>query len=147
MHHRRSAGSWTERPLTRPARIALAAVVLMLAAGCNAGTVSAGHPSASGTPAGVAMTICGTTRTAANVPVNIEIAQGPVSCSTAMAVEQAYAQAIRSGKALGNGGGGPVQVKGWTCAGFPTPIVLKTGEASKCVNGKEEILAVLPVSA
>jgi hypothetical protein len=35
-------------------------------------------------------------------------------------------------------------VRGWTCQGFTTPVVLKTGQASKCVQGSKEILAVLP---
>jgi hypothetical protein len=37
-----------------------------------------------------------------------------------------------------------VSVSGWTCEGFPTPEVLKTGDASKCVKGTTEILATLP---
>ncbi len=47
------------------------------------------------------------------------------------------------GKAPGNGGGGPVTVNGWTCQGFPTPELLKTGKTSKCVKAGIEILAVL----
>jgi hypothetical protein len=62
-------------------------------------------------------------------------------------VERAYARLIAAGKAPGNGGGGPVHILGWTCQGFPTPVVLKTGRASKCVQGGEEILAILPPPA
>jgi hypothetical protein len=79
--------------------------------------------------------------------VKIDIAQGNVSCSTAMTIEHDYAKAIRAGRAPGNGGGGPVRIKGWTCSGFATPIVLRTGKASKCVDAGNEILAILPVSA
>jgi hypothetical protein len=93
------------------------------------------------------MTVCGTTRTAANVPVHIQIARGQVSCATALKVERDYAKAIMSGDVPGTGGGAPVRVRGWTCQGFATPVVLKTGKASKCVQGSKEILAVLPAPA
>ena len=123
--------------------VALAAMVLALTVGCGsrsspAGT-QAGGPT-SGTP-------CGTTRTAANVPVNIQVARGQVSCATALTVERDYARLIAAGKAFGNGGGGPVHILGWTCQGFPTPVVLNTGQASKCVQGSDEILAILPAPA
>jgi hypothetical protein len=60
-----------------------------------------------------------------------------------MMVERDYAKAIIEGHAPGNGGGGPVSVQGWTCQGFATPVVLKTGDASECVQGSSEILAIL----
>jgi hypothetical protein len=105
-----------------------------------------GH-SSPGTPATDAGKQCGTSRSAANVPVAIEIDRGSVSCSTAMTVEKAYAAAIDAGKAPGNGGGGPIKVNGWTCEGFDTPQVLKTGDASKCNKGGAEILATLSTPA
>jgi hypothetical protein len=86
---------------------------------------------------------CGTSRTAANVPVEVEVRTGTVACSVAMAIEKSYAQAIVAGKAPGNGGGGPVSVQGWTCQGFPTPELLKTGDASKCAKDGVEILEIL----
>jgi hypothetical protein len=86
---------------------------------------------------------CGKSRSAANVPVIISVNTTDVSCSDAMTVESDYATAIREGKAPGAGGGGPVKVDGWTCSGFSTPQVLKTGDASKCVKGTTEILATL----
>lgn len=120
--------------LTASARCgALAAALLAVTAGCSHGGANA----ASATP-------CGTTRTAANVPVNIQVARGQASCSTAMKVERDYAKAVAEGKVAGNGGGAPVRILGWTCQGFPTPVVLKTGQASKCVQGGNEILAILP---
>ncbi len=93
------------------------------------------------------VTACGTTKTAANVPIHVEVTSGHVSCATAMSIEQKYAQAIRSGLEPGNGGGGPVKVNGWTCQGYATPVVLHTGKASKCVKDGTEILAILPTSA
>jgi hypothetical protein len=90
---------------------------------------------------------CGTTRTAANSPVEIMVQRGSVACSTALAVERNYAAAIRDGKAAGNGGGSPVTVDGWTCQGFTTPVVLKTGETSKCIKDSTELLAVLDIPA
>jgi hypothetical protein len=94
-----------------------------------------------------AVTSCGTTKTAANVPVRVHIQHGPASCEMAMSVERRYARAILAGKAPGNGGGGPVHINGWICQGFPTPTVLASGKASKCVKGAAEILAILPAPA
>jgi hypothetical protein len=130
--------------------LALAAGVLALAAGVLALAVGCGSPSgAAARSAGAPGTgrPCGMTRTPANVPVSIQVARGQVSCPTALTVERDYAKFIASGKAPGNGGGGPVHIRGWTCEGFPTPIVLKTGHASKCVQGDAEILAILPAPA
>jgi hypothetical protein len=124
-------------------RAALAAGLLALAAGCG----SPGSPTATTGGGPGTATPCGMTRTAANVPVNIQVARGQVSCATAMTVERDYARYIAAGKAPGNGGGGPVRILGWTCQGFPTPVVLKTGQASKCVQGGVEILAILPAPA
>jgi hypothetical protein len=119
------------------------------AAACSAAAVVAfglglgacGHAAA--TPVSDAGKQCGTSRSAANVPLNIEVARGYVTCTSALTIEREYAQAIDEGKAPGNGGGGPVPVSGWTCSGFPTPQVIKTGEASKCVKGSTEIMAIL----
>jgi hypothetical protein len=87
---------------------------------------------------------CGTGRTAAHVPINVSVNSTSVSCSAAMSIEQDYAAAIREGKAPGAGGSGPVKISGWTCSAFPTPEMLKTGNASKCIKGTTEILATLP---
>ena len=89
---------------------------------------------------------CGTTHTAAGVPVVIKVARGSVDCQAAMRVENEYAARIRDGQVSGNGGGAPVVVNGWTCQGYDTPVVLKTGNASQCRDGGAAILAVLPVS-
>jgi hypothetical protein len=86
---------------------------------------------------------CGTGDTAAHVPVSISVNSAGVSCSAAKTIEQDYAAAIREGKAPGAGGSGPVKISGWTCSAFPTPQMLKTGDASKCVKGTTEILATL----
>ena len=88
---------------------------------------------------------CGTTQTAADVPVIIKVIKGTVSCGMAMQVENEYAAKIRAGQVRGNGGGAPVAVSGWTCQGYPTPEVLSTGNASQCHTGSATIVAVLPV--
>ena len=88
---------------------------------------------------------CGSTHTAAGVPVIIKVAKGSVNCKTAMQVENEYAAKIKDGQVRGNGGGAPVAVSGWTCQGYSTPEVLSTGNASQCHTGSATILAVLPV--
>jgi hypothetical protein len=124
------------------------AVAAVAAAGCGAaGAHPAGTASASRVRADKSVASCGTTKTAANVPVRVHVQRGTVSCKTAMSVERDYARAIAAGQEPGNGGGGPVSVHGWTCQGFPTPVVLRTGNASKCVKGHAEILAILPAPA
>jgi len=86
---------------------------------------------------------CGTGRTAANVPIQIDVNRGQVSCSVAMTVERDYAAAIVAGKAPGNGGGGPITVNGWKCQGYSTPDLLKTGDVSRCTKSGVEIVAIL----
>jgi hypothetical protein len=88
---------------------------------------------------------CGTTHTAADVPVIIKVAKGTVNCGIALQVENEYAAMIRAGKVPGTGGGAPVTVNGWTCQGYSTPEVLSTGNASQCHTGSTAIVAVLPV--
>ena len=126
---------------------AAAAAILLAVAGCGSPATPSAAPAGAGAPGSGATgsaTVCGTTRTAANVPVHIQIARGKVSCATALAVERDYTRAILSGDVPGTGGGAPVHVRGWTCQGFTTPVVLRTGQASKCVLGSKEILAILP---
>ena len=122
----------------RLARAVLGAVAVGIGLGVLAGC---GTPVAS-TP--LADQTCGTTRTGVNVPVIVEIGKGQVTCGTALQVENSYAALIRNGDVRGNGGGAPVKVSGWTCQGFPTPEVLKTGQTSACHNHGAEVLAVLP---
>jgi hypothetical protein len=145
MRVRRPLATASERPIAPACGIALAAALLIAVGGC--GSHAAKPASATANQQGTSMTACGTTRTAANVPVDIQIAHGQVPCSTALAVERDYAKAILSGQVPGTGGGAPVHVQGWICQGFTTPVVLKTGQASKCVQGRDEILAILPAPA
>jgi hypothetical protein len=93
--------------------------------------------------AGSAGSSCGTTRTGANVPVVIKVVRGNVDCGTVMRVEDSYATMIKDGKVPGNGGGAPVSVNGWVCEGYPTPEVLRTGDASQCHTTSAEVVAVL----
>jgi hypothetical protein len=129
MQVRRTRGT---RPLT-PGLVVVAlvsALALPLAA-CG------GAPKAAGPQA------CGAGRTAANVPVEIEVNRGQVSCAVALTVEKGYAAAIVAGHAPGNGGGGPITVSGWKCQGFATPEELKTGDVSQCVKDSVQIVAIL----
>jgi hypothetical protein len=109
------------------------------AVACGAGLLSgctASHTGAS---------TCGTTRTAAGVPVTIEVTKGNVGCSTALSIETRYAALIKDGDVSGTGGGAPVAVSGWTCQGYSTPEILQTGDTSQCHTASAQILAVLPV--
>ena len=129
-----------------PAVLALAALAGCALTGCTAAgsakPVAASSTTQPPVPAPTGRK-CGTGKTAAGVPVLVEVGQGPVGCRTAMTIERAYAAALASGRAPGNGGGGPVSIKGWVCKGFDTPQILRTGDASKCSKGPAEILAVL----
>src|SRR5215469_7458114 len=93
MHVRRTRGA-SQR---LAGSLSLAAVVI-------AGTVALGG--CGGTKSSAAsVQDCGTSRTAANVPVEVKVYRGTVSCAVAMAVEKSYAKAIEDGSAPGNGGG------------------------------------------
>ena len=121
------------------------AVVLAGAGALAAGLVVAG---CSLGPAAVrAGGSCGTMRTAANVLVTIKVTKGAVDCSAALGVERGYAAMIAKGDVPGNGGGAPVPVNGWTCQGYPTPQVLRTGDASACHTAYAEVVAVLALPA
>lgn len=129
-----------------PAAVAAVATLSMVT-GCGAATGSGPRSATTRTGSSgstAAMSRCGTARTAAGVPVEIEVSRGDVACTDALAVEREYARDLASGKVRGNGGGAPVTVRGWTCQGFNTPEVLATGNASACHKGSAQILAVLP---
>jgi len=118
--------------------IVLLAAAAALVAGCGhaaapAATKAVSHPA----------TPCGSAKTPANVPVKIEVAKGKVACADALTIERAYTSAVAQGRAPGNGRG-PVQVSGWKCQAFTTPVSLKTGDVSACYRNGAEILAVLP---
>ena len=130
----------TRTPRSHRPSVSAALCLATAAVALGLGLCACGHAAGPVSDAGKQ---CGQSRSAANVPVNIEVARGYVACGTALTIEREYAQAIDEGKAPGNGGGGPVPVDGWTCMGFPTPEVLKTGNASKCVKGDTEIMAIL----
>jgi hypothetical protein len=122
--------------LTAGAAVLLAGGMVVLA-GCSSG--------GAGTSVAGAGATCGTTHTAAGVPVVITVARGSVNCGMALKVEDEYAATIRAGHVQGTGGGAPVTVSGWTCQGYNTPQMLRTGDVSQCHTSTAAILAVLPV--
>ncbi len=126
----------TNRPARRWLAVAAVTALAWLVTGLAA--CSSGGPAGSATGSS-----CGTTRTAANVPVVIKVTRGTVNCATVLRVEQSYAAMMRAGDVPGNGGGAPVTVNGWTCQGYPTPQVLRTGDASQCHTASAEVVAVL----
>jgi len=131
-------------------RAVAAGALALLAAGAVTGcggttTTAAGGrsgPTASSAPA----TRCGTARTAAGVPIDVDVV-GQASCQDAMTVEREYTHALASGKVPGNGGGAPVKIRGWVCQGYDTPEVLATGRASACRKQGMQILAVLVLAS
>ncbi len=127
-------------------QMALAVLALTLAAGCSASSATTPAGTSSATPSGqpAAQQACGTVYTAAHVPVTVEVPPGAVDCAVALRVQADYTRKLTAGEAPGNGGGGPVPVDGWTCEGYPTPQVLRTGRASVCHRGSIQFFAVLP---
>jgi hypothetical protein len=117
-------------------------ILALLCTAMAAAAVLTGCSSASG---GGASASCGSTHSAAGVPVVIKVTKGSVGCPTALSVENKYTKLIKSGDVRGNGGGAPVTVDGWTCQGYLTPQILATGDASECHSGNTEIVAELPV--
>jgi hypothetical protein len=127
----------------RPARLFATErwVAALIVGGC--GLLALAACSSAQSTAGATGSSCGTTRTGANVPVVIKVAKGTVDCPTVLRVEDSYAMMIKDGDVRGNGGGAPVAVDGWTCQGYPTPQVLRTGDASECHTASAEVVAVL----
>ena len=135
MQRRRGSGRWV------PALLLAAVALTAATAGCSRSGAASPAP---GSSRAHYVASCGSAKSPADVPVEVKVARGHASCGTAKAIEAAYASAVRSGRAPGNGGGGPVKIDGWTCQGFATPVVLSTGKASKCVKNGDEILEILP---
>jgi hypothetical protein len=125
---------------------AIAVAIAALAAGCSA---SSGPPHSSSSPIPPATqlapprVVCGTSHTAVNVPVVMEVEKGSVACQVAMQIQTSYTALVRSGKVPGNGGGAPVKVDGWICQGADTTTAVQNGEASYCTKNGTEIVAVL----
>jgi hypothetical protein len=129
-----------------PATVGVAgALVAGLTAGLIAGLIAG--CAASGTTTAKAAAACGHTLTAVNIAVMIKIGRGPVTCPTAMTVENSYAAMVRSGELRGNGGGAPVSVHGWTCQGYTSAEIAQNDRVSVCAKGDEEIFAWLPARA
>lgn len=142
-------GSWLaawagSRSGRAAATVAAATAIAVLAAGCG-GATGKSHPAAAATADQLPppRETCGTSHTAINVPVIIEVEKGSASCPLAMRIQAGYNGLVRAGRVPGNGGGAPVQVDGWTCQGTDTTTTVQTGEASECHKGATEIVAVL----
>jgi hypothetical protein len=128
----------------RVAVVVTLAGVVLAGAGCSGSSSNdpgAAAPSAS--QLAPPRVTCGTSRTAVNVPVIVEVEKGSTSCHEAMQVQTGYTGLVKSGRVGGNGGGAPVKVDGWTCQGTDTTTTVQTGEASECRKGTTEIVAVL----
>jgi hypothetical protein len=135
---------------SRMATIAAAAALLI--SGCGAPAAPQASPSGTATPQAPAQlppprATCGTSHTAVNVPVLVEVEKGAVACSVAMRIQSGYTALVRAGKVRGNGGGAPVNVNGWTCQGEDTTTVVQTGVASECHRSGTEIIAVLKLQS
>ena len=135
---------------SRVAAVALA-VLAVLVTGCSSAGARGGPggTGAESTPTQLASprATCGATRTAANVPVVVEVEKGSAPCAEAMRIQRGYTALVQAGKVPGNGGGAPVRVDGWTCQGEDTPTIVATGEASSCRQGATEIVAVLDLKS
>jgi hypothetical protein len=137
VYGRRVAARGTARRRgTLLAALAGMAGLVMGVAGCSSGPA----PGATGTS-------CGTSRTGADVPVEIKVVKGTVDCATVLTVERDYAAMIREGRVQGNGGGAPVTVDSWICEAYPTPQVTRTGVASECHTASAEVVAVVSLSS
>lgn len=134
----------------RRTAVALAVAGLVMAgAGCSSGGSGPHGALAAPTASQLAppQTTCGTSHTAASVPVTVEVEKGSASCSEAMQIQNSYTTLVKSGQVGGNGGGAPVKVAGWTCQGTDTTTTVQTGEASECHKGTTEIVAVLKLQS
>jgi hypothetical protein len=134
--------------MRRAAQLIAVLAAMTLAAGCGSASAHAARVGSRTSSESAARTggSCGNSFTAGHVPIVLKVDSGTVPCPQAQQVESGYNQDIVTGKAQGNGGGGPVKVNGWTCEGFPTPRILRTGQVSRCSSGAGEFDAVLASS-
>jgi hypothetical protein len=145
----RGPGSRGARITRVPAWVGAMLVAGVVVAGCGSSGGGPHGPVAAPSASQLAppRVTCGTSRTAANVPVIVEVEKGTISCPQAMRIQSGYTGLVRSGKVGGNGGGAPVRVDGWTCQGTDTTTTVQTGEASECHKGTTEIVAVLKLQS
>jgi len=99
------------------------------AGGCGLADRSGAVPSAGHVRTDKAVTSCGTTKTAANVPVRIHVQRGSVKCKTAMTVEPRLRQRHRAGRNPVTAAAARSKIDGWDLPGLATPDVLRTGNA------------------
>lgn len=132
---------------SRPVASIVAAAGLVAVTGCSSGGSGNGPHGPVAAPSASQLApprvTCGSSRTAVNVPVLVEVEKGSTSCQEAMRIQSGYTGLIKSGHVGGNGGGAPVKVDGWTCQGTDTTTTVQTGEASECQKGSTQIVAVL----
>lgn len=86
-------------------------------------------PSASASLAGAGAS-CGVVTMPGGDRFRLTVRKGKVACGQARKVYKTYLTKLRSGAAPGNGGGGAVHVRGWTCASGPA-----THPWSRCTKG------------
>lgn len=95
-------------------------------------------PEAEGDPAG---TRCPkVVMTAAEQPAEVYIREGTIPCDDATGAMQDYFLKLQDGQASGQGGGGPVEVRDWTCASGPS-----TEPWSTCENEEGAEVEAVPM--
>jgi hypothetical protein len=77
---------------------------------------------------------CGNVRTAGGVVAPVAVRSGQVSCEEALGVVQTYFEQLSTGGGQGNGGGGEIEVRGWTCSSGPAT---DPGTVCRASQGRE----------
>jgi hypothetical protein len=119
----------------RPRSILIAVVlvlvlVLVTVAGCGSARHASHESDSTGqvatSPMGAAARTsagpgsgCGTVKSASDVSGTVMVRRGQVDCAAMRQVLTVYYGDLASGRAPGNGGGGPVVVQGWRCVSGP----------------------------
>ena len=111
-------------------------VALLAAAGCGG---SSGHKAG----AKNAGADCGSVTTAAGTHAELKVTKGTVACPQAVSVYKTYFEDLAKGEAPGEGGGGTVNVQGWSCDSYSVPQMQQTGQGGYCAKAGTTVTAFM----
>jgi hypothetical protein len=84
---------------------------------------------------------CGKVDAAGGAPAYLKVTTGSATCAEAVSVYQAFFAEIAEGKAPGQGSGGGLAVRGWSCVIYPPDRIRRNGRGADCTKGGTTVTA------
>jgi hypothetical protein len=123
-------------PMLRVTVLSLFVVILLAATGCGPGTEPrTAEPPTAGTAD------CGKVDAAGGASAYLRITRGSATCPEAVSVYTAFFAEIAAGKAPGQGSGGRLAVRGWSCVIHPPDTIQRDGRGADCTKGDTTVTA------